>query len=79
MPGEFDTLALRLRADEWRDEAARMSAAAMRTFCLYEAYQCERRLWNSTNTPIIHERGIGSGWIAKGVGISDTLYQGSAR
>jgi hypothetical protein len=79
MPGEFDTLALRLRADEWRDEAARTSAAAMRTFCLYEAYQCERRLWNSTNTPIIHERGIESGWTAKGVGISATLYQGSVR
>lgn len=55
MAGEFDTLALRLRADEWRDEAARVAAGAMRDFCLREARQCEWRLQRSSETPIIHE------------------------
>lgn len=55
MVGEFDTLALRLRADEWRDEAARVAAGAMRDFCLREARQCEWRLQRSSETPIIHE------------------------
>jgi hypothetical protein len=74
MLGEFDTLTLKLRADKWRDEAARTPAAAMRVLYLHEAYQCERRLWGSTNTPIIHERGIESGWSAKGAQDPHTLH-----
>jgi hypothetical protein len=66
MAGEFDILALRLRVDEWRDEAERVPAGPMREFCLREACRYERRLRASANTPIIHERGIGSGWSAKG-------------
>jgi hypothetical protein len=77
--GEFDTLTLRLRADEWRDEAARSPAGAMRALCLHEAYQCERRLWSSINTPIIHERGIELGWSVNGAGISDTLHHRAAQ
>lgn len=65
MAGEFDILVLRLRADEWRDEAARAPAGPMRAFCLREACQCERRLQSSASTPIIHERGIESGWRAR--------------
>jgi hypothetical protein len=67
MAGEFDILALRLRVDEWRDEAERVPAGPMREFCLREACRYERRLRASANTPIIHERGIGSGWSAKGL------------
>jgi len=67
MAGEFDTLVLRVRADEWRDEAARAPAGPMRAFCLREARQCERRLRSSANTPIIYEPGIESGWNTAGV------------
>ena len=73
MAGEFDTLALRRRANEWRDEAVRVPAGPMRAFCLREACQCERRLWSSTNTPVIRERGIESDWGARGIGIGNTL------
>jgi hypothetical protein len=62
MAGEFDTLALRRRVDEWRDEAARVPAGPMREFCLREACQYERRLRASACTPVIYERSIETGW-----------------
>jgi len=65
MPGEFDVLALRLRADEWRVEAARTPAGPMREFCLREARLCERRVRASFETPVICERGIRSNWSAE--------------
>lgn len=67
MASEFDILALRLRADEWHDEAARAPAGPMREFCLREACQCERRLRASFETPVIREHG-GRGLLA------DTKY-----
>jgi hypothetical protein len=67
MAGEFDTLVLRVRANEWRVEAVRAPAGPMRAFCLREARQCERRLWSSANTPIIYEPGIEAGWRSWGV------------
>lgn len=79
MPGEFDTLALRLRAEEWRDEAARVPAGAMRAFCLREACQCEQRLQSSADTPIILEFGIESSWSAKGINNIAPLHQGAAQ
>jgi hypothetical protein len=78
MAGEFDTLALRLRADEWRDKAARVPAGAMRAFCLREACQCEQRLWSSTNTPVIREHGIESAWSAQGLNSIDPLMPAGA-
>jgi hypothetical protein len=78
MAGEFDILALRLRAAEWRDEAERVPAGPMREFCLREACRYERRLRASANTPIIHERGIGSGWSAKGLNNIDPPFIGGS-
>jgi hypothetical protein len=50
---EFDTLALKQRAEEWRVEAARATSDDMRAFCERQAEQCERRLQGSFDTPVI--------------------------
>jgi hypothetical protein len=55
-PSEFDTLALKRRAEQWRIEAARVATDDMRAFCQREAEQCERRLRVSFDTPVIRER-----------------------
>ncbi|WP_158932270.1 hypothetical protein [Acidisphaera sp. S103] len=79
MAGEFDTLTLRRRANEWRDEAVRVPAGPMRVFCLREAWQCERRLRASANTPVIYERGIESGWSTEVLGSIDLFTAARAR
>jgi hypothetical protein len=50
-------MALKQRAEEWRVEAARVTSDEMRAFCQRQAEQCERRLRDSFDTPIIRERG----------------------
>lgn len=79
MAGEFDTLALRRRVDEWRDEAARVPAGPMREFCLREACQYERRLRASICTPVIYERGTETGWSTEALDSLDLLAAGRAR
>jgi hypothetical protein len=54
---EFDTLALKQRAEQWRVEAARVTSDDMRAFCQRQAEQCERRLQGSFDTPVIRESG----------------------
>lgn len=76
MAGEFDTLALRRRADEWCDVAARVPAGPMREFCLREACRYERRLRASACTPAIYERGIETGWSTETPGQSLELKRG---
>jgi hypothetical protein len=73
MAGEFDTLALRRRVDEWRDEAARVPAGPMREFCLSEACRYERRLRASACTPVIYERSIETGWSTETLDSLDLL------
>ncbi|HEY4174097.1 MAG TPA: hypothetical protein VGM42_13790 [Rhodopila sp.] len=48
----YDTLALLDRARQWRAEAVRVKAGAMRAFCLAEAEWCERRVNRSRTTPV---------------------------
>jgi hypothetical protein len=55
MAGEFDTLALRCRVEQWRAEAERVPDRHMRAFCLREAWECVRRLLIAASTPIICE------------------------
>jgi hypothetical protein len=54
---EFDTLALKQRAEQWRVEAARVASGDMRAFCQRQAEQYERRLRDSFDTPVFRESG----------------------
>jgi hypothetical protein len=54
---EFDTLALKQRAEQWRVEADRVTSGEMRAFCQRQAKQCERRLQDSFDTPVFRESG----------------------
>jgi hypothetical protein len=51
----YDLSVLRERAALWRAEAAVATLEAMRSFCLTEADQCERRVHMSLSTPVIRE------------------------
>jgi hypothetical protein len=55
MAGEFDTLVLRRRVEQWRAEAERVPDRHMKAFCLREAWECVRRLLIASGTPIIRE------------------------
>jgi hypothetical protein len=55
MAGEFDTLALRRRVEQWRAEAERVPDRHMKAFCLREAWECVRRLLIASGTPVIRE------------------------
>jgi hypothetical protein len=55
MAGEFDTLVLRRRVEQWCAEAERVPDRHMRAFCLREAWECVRRLLIASGTPIIRE------------------------
>jgi hypothetical protein len=57
MAGEFDTLALRRRVEQWRAEAEQVPDRHMRALCLREARECMRRLLIGSDTPIIREHG----------------------
>jgi hypothetical protein len=52
----YDLTVLRERAELWRAEAAAATLEAMRSFCLIEADQCERRVQMSLSTPVLRER-----------------------
>jgi hypothetical protein len=52
---QYDPVVLQERADLWRAEAAAATLDAIRTFCLTEALQCERRVEMSRSTPVILE------------------------
>ena len=49
----YDPIALRERAQQWRDEAHQASSEAVRTFCLAEANECDRRWQMSVTTPVL--------------------------
>jgi hypothetical protein len=49
----YDTDVVEERARQWRAEAARATLAAMRTYCLAQADECERRVQHSLSTPIL--------------------------
>jgi hypothetical protein len=51
----YDLTVLKERAELWRVEANSATFEAMRSFCLTEAANCERRVELSVTTPVIRE------------------------
>jgi len=49
----YDPIALRERAQQWRDEAHQASSEAVRGICLAEASECDRRWRMSVTTPVL--------------------------
>jgi hypothetical protein len=49
---QYDTLALKERADQWRVEAQAATSQEMRALCLEEAEKYERRVQKSQATPV---------------------------
>ena len=49
----YDPIALRERAQQWRDEASEASSEALRSICLAEANACDRRRQMSLTTPVL--------------------------
>jgi hypothetical protein len=51
----YDLVVLEKRAQLWRAEADIATLEEMRSFCLTEADQCERRVELSRSTPVFRE------------------------
>jgi len=49
----YDPIALKERAQQWRDEATQALSEAMRSICLAEATKCEKRWQMSVTTPVL--------------------------
>jgi hypothetical protein len=49
----YDPIALKERAQQWREEACQASSEAVRSICLAEATECDKRWRMSVITPVL--------------------------